>query len=446
MPRIKLTEKAIERLPTGTGKQTLFWDDGPRAIRGFGVLCSGKTQTKTYVVQRDMPNGRTRRVTIAGVNELSLDAARKHAADVAVELRRGIDPKRKIVKSTLRQVLDAYRAARSDLRPRSLEHYASIERHLGSWFDVPMHEISRDMVETRHREIAAEIEGKYRTAAEAMERMHMQRAAKAEQKGDYTAAAEHRSRAKRAEERTPPVGHASANGAMRALRLLWNFAAERNADLPTNPVRLGRQWFSVARRERLVRADDLPAFYAAVAALPNAVQRDYLLLLLFTGLRRREAAGLRWDDVDLRGRVIRIPAVRNKARRKFDLPMSDFVRDLLIARRAAGHGEYVFPANSRSGHMEEPKFPLTQIAEASGIRISAHDLRRTFAMVAESTDISPIALKMLVNHSTGNDVTTGYVVLSTERLREAAQRVCNRMRELCAIERVANPKVAALHH
>src|ERR1041385_7340509 len=128
MPRIKLTEKAIERLPTGTGKQTLFWDDGPRAIRGFGVLCSGKTQTKTYVVQRDMPNGRTRRVTIAGVNELSLDAARKHAADVAVELRRGIDPKRKIVKSTLRQVLDAYRAARSDLRPRSLEHYASIER------------------------------------------------------------------------------------------------------------------------------------------------------------------------------------------------------------------------------------------------------------------------------------------------------------------------------
>ena len=75
-----------------------------------------------------------------------------------------------------------------------------------------------------------------------------------------------------------------------------------------------------------------------------------------------------------------------------------------------------------------------QIAEASGINVSAHDLRRTFITVAESCDISPLALKALVNHGTGGDVTAGYVVMVTDRLREPAQRVCDRLMELCQVE------------
>jgi integrase len=89
---------------------------------------------------------------------------------------------------------------------------------------------------------------------------------------------------------------------------------------------------------------------------------------------------------------------------------------------------------SASGHIEEPKFALNLVAKQCGVRISAHDLRRTFISVAESCDISPIALKALVNHALGGDVTSGYVVLSTERLREAAQRVADRLKELCNIQ------------
>jgi integrase len=129
--------------------------------------------------------------------------------------------------------------------------------------------------------------------------------------------------------------------------------------------------------------------------LPNPIARDYLLLLLFTGLRRREAATLRWDCVDFSARIIRLPAASTKAGRKLDLPMSDFVRDLLVARRAAGDTVWVFPSNSKSGHIEEPKFALQQVAATSGIRVSAHDLRRTYATIAESTDISVLAPKAL---------------------------------------------------
>jgi integrase len=71
------------------------------------------------------------------------------------------------------------------------------------------------------------------------------------------------------------------------------------------------------------------------------------------------------------------------------------------------------------------------VAEATGIRVSAHDLRRTYITVAESADISPLAMKALVNHSLGNDVTSGYVVMTAERLREPAQRVADRLKTLC---------------
>ena len=123
--------------------------------------------------------------------------------------------------------------------------------------------------------------------------------------------------------------------------------------------------------------------------------------------------------------------------------MSSFVRDLLVARRALGtEGQWVFPADSRSGHIAEPKFPLRLVAKATGIAISVHDLRRTFITVAESSDISPLALKALVNHALGGDVTSGYVQITTERLREPAQRVCDLMMRLCGID--IPPDVAKL--
>jgi integrase len=131
------------------------------------------------------------------------------------------------------------------------------------------------------------------------------------------------------------------------------------------------------------------------ARLPSPIGRDYLLLVLFTGLRRREAAGLRWRDVDLASRTLRIPAERNKAGRKLDLPLTDFVHDLLARRRTIGRTEFIFPAASRSGHLEMPRYFLEQVATASGVKVTVHDLRRSFITVAESCDISPIALKAL---------------------------------------------------
>jgi integrase len=397
MPNLKLTARAIVRLPAPdpSRKQKLHWDT---ELRGFGVLCSGTTNAKTYIVQRDLPGGRTRRVAIAPVNVIDLDAARERAQLMLADFYRGIDPKAgRRADFTLRSGLAAYVKARADLRPGSVRGYRdSIEKQLTAWLDFPLRNITREMVEDRLRAIAQEV-----------------------------AARGHHS------------GHAAANSAMRALRLVYNFAADRappSNPMPPCPVKLKKLWLPVAARTRAVSAADLPRFYEGVCKLPSAVARDYLLLILFTGFRRNEAAALTWEEVDFTARVIRLPAARAKAGRKLDLPMTDIVHDLLVARRAIGDAKWVFPANSKSGHLEEPKFPLQLIADATGVRVSVHDLRRTFITVAESTDMSVLALKALVNHSLGKDVTEGYIQMTAERVRAPTQRVADRLKELIGIE------------
>jgi hypothetical protein len=60
MPRLNLTQRAIAKLPAPhpDGVQTIYWDE---ELRGFGVQCSGKTNQKLFIAQRDV-GGRTRRI------------------------------------------------------------------------------------------------------------------------------------------------------------------------------------------------------------------------------------------------------------------------------------------------------------------------------------------------------------------------------------------------
>jgi integrase len=394
VPNVKLTIKGVAGIaaPDPSGKQVIHWDTD---LRGFGVLASGTTTAKTYIVQRRLPDGKTRRVTVGAVGEFEkVEDARRNAGRVLLELREGRDPKAEKRTTaararTLRQWLEVYLTARKDLRPSSIGSYRGmVARHLGDWLDRPLRDLTADMIEDRHVVVGKS------------------------------------------------TGPAAANLTMRTLRAIWNFAEDRDSTLPINPARrLKRAWFETPVRTRMVKSDDLQAFYRAVDELPSRTARDYILTLLFTGLRRREAGALTWGEIDFAARMIRLPAIRAKARRKLDLPMSDFVRDLLVARRALGvDGPFVFASNSKSGYLEEPKFPLGQVAEKSGILVSSHDLRRTYITVAEETEgLSPMALKALVNHALGSDVTEGYVQMTTERLRKPAQLVCDRLKELCGI-------------
>jgi integrase len=238
-------------------------------------------------------------------------------------MREGTDPKPHLggASPTVREVLDEYLKNRASLAERSRESYRGlVERYLPDWLDRELKSITPDMVEARHREIKEGVEAR----------------------GLHS-------------------GNATANGVMVALRTLWNYRADRDEAMPASPTRrLKRNWFSVPRR------DQLPAFYAAVRGLEHPVARDYPLLLLSTGMRRREAAALTWDDVDMAAKVIKVPAAKTKAKRKLDLPMSDFVYGVFMERQRLGRERYVFPATGAAGFIQEPKFPLRRIVSLIG--------------------------------------------------------------------------------
>ncbi len=232
-------------------------------------------------------------------------------------------------------------------------------------------------------------------------------------------------------------GEAYANLAMRFLRTLFNFSiaqyedAKGHALLRENPViRLNqtRAWYRVERRQTVIKPHQLPAWYQAVVQLKNdplnpgaALVADYLLFILFTGLRKQEAASLQWASVDMQHRAFTITDTKN--REPLTLPITDFLHAILSNRLAAKESGYVFPGPGKSGFLIEPKRKIQKVREVSGVTFTLHDLRRTYITVAESLDISAYASKRLVNHKMSNDVTAGYIVSDVERLREPMQRI-----------------------
>jgi integrase len=149
--------------------------------------------------------------------------------------------------------------------------------------------------------------------------------------------------------------------------------------------------------------------------------RDFLLLLLFTGLRKSEAIQLTWNRVDLKNRLITIKDTKNHA--DHVLPLTDFLYDMLQRRHAEAVTPYVFPNEMATGCLVEPKKQMKRVIDASGVEFTLHDLRRTFITIAESLDIPAYALKKLLNHKMTNDVTAGYIVADVERLRVPMQKI-----------------------
>ena len=157
--------------------------------------------------------------------------------------------------------------------------------------------------------------------------------------------------------------------------------------------------------------------------------RDFLLTALFTGMRRGELTKLRWENVDLKSKVLRLPTTKNGD--PLHLPLSDFLADLLSERWARNNGSpWVFPGPGKSGHLVETKKFLLRVSAGSGVSFTLHDLRRTFITIAESLDVPYYALKRLLNHRTNGDVTGGYIVVNAERLREPVELVAKRILEL----------------
>ena len=389
MDKLNFTKASIERL---SAKDQRF-EIGDTKTPGLSVRIT-PNGIKTYVVFKRL-NGKPKRITLGRSPDLSVENARNKAKKIIGEMAySGTDHNAEkklegIKKTTLGQVFEDYQYA-SKLRPNTLSGYKlAIDRDFKDWKKKALNEINGLVVQKRHKKLGKKSE-------------------------------------------------TSANKSMRVLRALFNFARDQYEDsdghslFPDNPTRkLKRQWNHESRRKGHIAKHQLPDWFKAVNKLPESNKRghgkcarDYLIFILLTGLRRREASSLLWKDIDLEARrfIVRDP----KNHDELWMPISDYLLAMLKDLRNSSTSDKPFP-------IEEPRKFIQKVRDDSGVYFTIHDLRRTFITIAESMDIGLVTIKALVNHRSGNqDVTEGYIQLNTERLRKPMQDITDH------ILRVAN--------
>lgn len=386
----KLTNTFVSTVPFPEKGQVFYRDS---ALPGFGLRVT--PGSRTYIVEA-RANGVVRRITLGSHTKLTATAARRKALKLLAQMAAGKDPtvekaKKKIAGVTLQEVLEHYLSVRN-LKPNTKRSYRyMVPRCLGDWMDLPVAAITREMVQQRHMDL-------------------------------------------RKPTRQGTSGEAQANTVIHVLGTLLHFAAA-NYEIDGKPIIVAnpvtklshnRQWYQERRRQTLIPDHKLPAWYDAVMSLPQQKVKDYLLLLLLTGLRRNEAATLRWQDVDFSARVITVRAEVAKNNKEHRLPLSAFLEALLVRRyEERGDSEFVFPGRAGKSHMVDCGYAMERIIEEADCPFVLHDLRRTFLTMAERLDLSYIVLKKLANHSGKNDTTFGYIIVDIERLREPMERITN---------------------
>lgn len=365
--KTKLTKTKVEALELPASGQTFVWDS---ELTGFGVKLT--PTGRTYVAERRV-NGKTRRVTIGKHGILTTDQARKTAISALAEMVGGVDitaRKRadKASSVTLAELVALYAEAKAKtLRPATLADFTKhLSRNFADWRELPIVEITRDMVSARHLEIS---------------------------------------------KRSP----AQANLALRYLRawINWGMAKfQPNGEpiIARNPVEALAsnqldQWNTVAPRKNRIPADKVGAAWNLLQEMRttqvNGTAADFVCFLLLTGCRWREGAQLTWDRVDLDAKWLYLPDPKN--RQPVKLPLSDALVEILKDRQKADG--YVFPGRIREGHISRAWAPLKRISEISGQVISHHDLRRTFVNIAwKEVGVGLLPAQLLTNHRT-KDVT-----------------------------------------
>jgi integrase len=392
---LNFTKAVLDRLPAAKPGARDYYND--TKIRGLQLAVTDHG-AKSFCLYRRM-GGRPTRYTLGRYPDLTPENARKKAETIAGRVALGEDVAEgdrvaRTRKATLAEVFERFKIVRHRLRPTTVRGYENLLKScFKDWKDRPIVDITKDKVGAMHLALTAE------------------------------------------------RGPASADGAMRFLRSLLNFAnGEYEAKdgtplLIDNPVRRlsqTRAWHRAKRRTTVIKRDQLKPWFEAVLLLKTqaasagtdtqgALVADYLLLLILTGLRRSEGAQLVWSDVDLKAKTLTVRDTKNHE--DHALPLTDYLFEILAARRKVTSGIFVFPGPGESGHLAEPRPQMNKVVERSGVPFHLHDLRRTFATVAESLDIPAYALKRLLNHKMRQDMTAGYVVADVERLRTPMQRI-----------------------
>ncbi|MFO1086517.1 MAG: tyrosine-type recombinase/integrase [Reyranellaceae bacterium] len=396
----KITKRFVDSVQAN-GSDQVFWDTEVKRF-GLRVLPSG---VKTFVLQYRNGQGRTRKIALGRMGELTADEARSKALKLRAAIKDGIDP------SAERQ------AKRDDILIADLiETYltdgpaAKPGKKASSW--------ATDASNLRRH--VAPLLGRRHLAT--ISQVDVQRFQRDVTQGKTKADVRTGKRGRAIVEGGP--GTAARTTAVLSAMLQWAADQGYRSDNPAKGVRLNK----LRKRERFLSADELAqlgeAFQVAEAQGINRQGLSIIRLLLLTGARRNEIETLQWDHIHRDRGVARLPDSKTDAK---SVPLGAPALSVLSAITRKEGVAWVFPAERGEGHFSGLSKIWRQVAKLAGLSgVRLHDLRHGFASAAVANGVSLYLVGKVLGH-TRAETTARYAHLNIDPVRAVADQTARHL-------------------
>jgi integrase len=298
---------------TDRGLRSMTEDTTDTVVPGLGVRVSAETGRKTFVLTARFGGSKhPARRTIGVYGDITLEQARETARHWRALIRQGKDPAgeaKREREAKIRERAITFGAVFEDWKREKLAHerrglkaQRDVERDfLPLWADWPIADITDDDIRAAVRKVA--VRGKYQAFNSLS---HVRRM----------------------------FGWAVDQG--RAVYGLTHSPAERLR--PKNLIGVKKP------RARVLSDTEIRAYCRAAKGLPYPYGPQ-LQLLLMTGARHMEVAGMRWREIDKQARVWTVPAERFKSNAEHRVPLTDDVLALLETLPRFRKGDCLFTSS-----------------------------------------------------------------------------------------------------
>jgi integrase len=219
--------------------------------------------------------------------------------------------------------------------------------------------------------------------------------------------------------------------ALTTLNLMLDYGLTRHS-IENNPARMlkPKDFAASAARSR-DRALSLPELHTLWNALDQATETrkgvaktaalsiitaTAIKLLVLTGARRGEVAGMRWDELNLEACAWTLPSNRTKNRKQHVIYLGELALALIEALKPlAGNTPFVFDTARNTGHIHTDSLTtainrLKKSAPLNELKaFTIHDLRRSAATAwGEHLKVKPHVIEQMLNHQPLNKLIAIY--------------------------------------
>ena len=187
---------------------------------------------------------------------------------------------------------------------------------------------------------------------------------------------------------------AMANRVLACLRKVYNFGITKDR-VANNPAHQVPPPGGAERsRDRIYDGDEIRKLWAAFDGPTGTIFR----LVLVTGQRRSEVAGMTWGEIGFDSATWTVPAARMKSKRVHIIPLSEMALDIL-RKVPRLDDEFVFPSPKPGQPIKSLGNAAGRVKKGSGIDdFRSHDLRRTCGTGITSLGFSRFIMDRCLGH------------------------------------------------